>query len=331
MITVVTREIWMKFKISNFQLTSVIDGWRISGEIVLWWMSLDLTYHKSTLVEVMAWCCQATRHYLSQYWLSSMSPYGVTRPHWVNDRRNYDERMANFVPIIMPAIGLAPLGAKPFVGSVLTSFLTPEADMMRYCVTRPQRVNNIDCHCLHIWLYFGDGDWILFSWTINCMLLIIVLFYFILFYRKYVGSYMQMNGYLGVLSLLQQINGFMQKRHTVQCHYNAVNFFPNSYKIHPIARLLRRAMGCTLWAQTLIYTLPQSLQWFLQYHIILDCIIRALDCNSIADSLIWSYVSLCIQPLNWVYPACNLFLTGNWFLYIYSPLGSSVLCAIDGI
>ena len=36
----------------------------------------------NTLVQVMAWCCQATSHYLSQCWPSSVSPYGVTRPQW---------------------------------------------------------------------------------------------------------------------------------------------------------------------------------------------------------------------------------------------------------
>ena len=42
-----------------------------------------LTDNKSTLVQVMAWCRQATSHYLSQCWLSSFLPYGVTRPQWV--------------------------------------------------------------------------------------------------------------------------------------------------------------------------------------------------------------------------------------------------------
>ena len=37
-------------------------------------------------------------------------------------------------------------------------------------------------------------------------------------------------------------------------------------------------MGCILWVQTVIYTLPQSLQWCLPYHTILDPIIMALDC-----------------------------------------------------
>ena len=46
-------------------------------------MSLDLTEDKSTLVQVMAWCRQATSHYLSQCWPRSVS-YGVIRPQWVN-------------------------------------------------------------------------------------------------------------------------------------------------------------------------------------------------------------------------------------------------------
>ena len=55
-----------------------------SFEIALRWMWQDLTDDKSTLVEVMAWCRQATSHYLNQCWPRSMLPYGVTRPQWVN-------------------------------------------------------------------------------------------------------------------------------------------------------------------------------------------------------------------------------------------------------
>ena len=51
------------------------------------WMSLDLTDDESTLVQVMAWYHQATRHYLRQYWPRSMSPFGVTRPQWVNSQK----------------------------------------------------------------------------------------------------------------------------------------------------------------------------------------------------------------------------------------------------
>ena len=46
-------------------------------------MSLDFTDDKSTLVQVMAWCHQATSHYLSQCWPRFMSPYGATGPQWV--------------------------------------------------------------------------------------------------------------------------------------------------------------------------------------------------------------------------------------------------------
>ena len=34
----------------------VIDGWGISWEIALRWMSLDQTNDKSTMVQLMAWC-----------------------------------------------------------------------------------------------------------------------------------------------------------------------------------------------------------------------------------------------------------------------------------
>ena len=71
------------FRYLIFQIISVIDGWGISCELALRWMSLDLTDDKSTLVQVIAWCRQAPSHYLSQWWTRSLSPYGVTRPQWV--------------------------------------------------------------------------------------------------------------------------------------------------------------------------------------------------------------------------------------------------------
>ena len=66
-----------------FKSNLVINGLGVSREIALRSMSQDLTDDKSTLVQVMAWCRQATSHYLSQCWPRSMSPYGVTRPQWV--------------------------------------------------------------------------------------------------------------------------------------------------------------------------------------------------------------------------------------------------------
>ena len=67
-----------------FKFILVIGGWDISHEISSRWMTLDLTDDKSTLVQVMAWCHQATSHYLNQCWPRYASPYGVTRPQWVN-------------------------------------------------------------------------------------------------------------------------------------------------------------------------------------------------------------------------------------------------------
>ena len=58
----------------------VIVGWGISCEIAIIWMALDFTDYQSTLVQVMAWCHQATSHYLSQCWPRSLSLYSVTRP-----------------------------------------------------------------------------------------------------------------------------------------------------------------------------------------------------------------------------------------------------------
>ena len=78
----------------------MVDGWGIT----LSWISLDLTANltdnKSKLVQVMAWCCQTTSHYLIQCWPRPMSPQwdencvcgwllkksiqaGVKKEHWL--------------------------------------------------------------------------------------------------------------------------------------------------------------------------------------------------------------------------------------------------------
>ena len=70
-------------KKSIFKLNLLIGTFQASFDKVPRWMIPDLT-DKSTLGQVMAWCHQATSHYLSQCWPRSMSPYGVIRPQWVN-------------------------------------------------------------------------------------------------------------------------------------------------------------------------------------------------------------------------------------------------------
>ena len=50
-----------------------MDILSISPEIALWWMPRDFTDNKSALAQVMAWCRQATSHYLNQYRPSSLT------------------------------------------------------------------------------------------------------------------------------------------------------------------------------------------------------------------------------------------------------------------
>ena len=60
-------------------------GWGTYCEIALRWMSLDLNDRddKSTLVQIMAWCRQATHHYLNQCWPMYVVLRCVIRPQWV--------------------------------------------------------------------------------------------------------------------------------------------------------------------------------------------------------------------------------------------------------
>ena len=57
-----------------------------------------------------------------------------------------------------------------------------------------------------------------------------------------------------------------------------VDCIKNIQQRHPIARPLGRGMGCLLWIQALIDILPRFLQWCVQYLVILDRVLTALDC-----------------------------------------------------
>ena len=60
-----------------------IDVLIISYEIALKGMPQNPFDDMPTLVQVMAWCRQATSHDLNHRWPRTMSPCGVTRPQWV--------------------------------------------------------------------------------------------------------------------------------------------------------------------------------------------------------------------------------------------------------
>ena len=72
--------VWCGFKLAlvTFIFRSRIQLW-------IWprWLKQYLTDDLSTLAHIMAWCRQATSHYLNQCCPSYMAPYGVTRPQWV--------------------------------------------------------------------------------------------------------------------------------------------------------------------------------------------------------------------------------------------------------
>ena len=80
----------MKFYINNFQAYS--SDWWLRYRLWNWPSSDDCRLaDKPTLVHVMAWCRQATSHYLYQCWPSSMRPCIVTRPQWVKGKNRHDD------------------------------------------------------------------------------------------------------------------------------------------------------------------------------------------------------------------------------------------------
>ena len=60
----------------------LIGIFRSSYDNVLKWMPTNVTYDKSTFLQVKAWCRQATRHSLNQCWSRSATPW-CHRPQWV--------------------------------------------------------------------------------------------------------------------------------------------------------------------------------------------------------------------------------------------------------
>ena len=76
-----------------FSLSLLIGIFISLDDNALWWMLWELTDDESTVDQVMAWCHQASSHYLSQCWPRSVSPYGVTRPQRV--KYNCDEVWAS--------------------------------------------------------------------------------------------------------------------------------------------------------------------------------------------------------------------------------------------
>ena len=111
------------FRLMIFKLILVIDGWGISCEIALRWMSLYLGDDKSTWVKITAWCHLATSHYLifmSQLWKQrSLLLYSITRLQWVNSLCPIDAIWWHKYVNIGSGNGLVPGGNKPLPEPVL--------------------------------------------------------------------------------------------------------------------------------------------------------------------------------------------------------------------
>ena len=79
----VTRPQWVKCVI--FQHILKIYTLSISSEIASRWMPQNFIDDKSTLVQVMAWCRQATSHYLSQVGRSILPYHQAYGIRWANE------------------------------------------------------------------------------------------------------------------------------------------------------------------------------------------------------------------------------------------------------
>ena len=61
------------------------------------WLPKSITDVWSTSVQVMAWCHQATSHYLNQLRPSSMTPYAITRPQCLQVTGTKESLLSNYI------------------------------------------------------------------------------------------------------------------------------------------------------------------------------------------------------------------------------------------
>ena len=94
--------------------------------------------------------------------------------------------------------------------------------------------------------------------------------------------------------------GSMTCPNKLRWRYNAVNFIQIQHIRHSKARLLGWDMRCLLWVQDLIYILPQSLHWCVQYAI--SCYIGP----GYNGTLLYAFMAKC----------CEFFLTHS-YAYMY--------------
>ena len=106
--------------------------------ITLKWMSKDLIGGKSTLVQVMAWCRQATSHYLSQF-----RPRSPDMPQWVKNLIWFPVDTTDDKSTLVHLMGQCHQAANFYMNQRWPRFT------LQYVITRPQWVNPIN-H-MHVW------------------------------------------------------------------------------------------------------------------------------------------------------------------------------------
>ena len=116
-------------------------------------LSQDLT-DKSALVQVMAWCRQATSHYLSQCLPRSLQPNGITSPQWV--------KISYCLPFILPTTCFNPL-----IIHISQSSATCWA--VSYCIQQWHSNSPVVCivWCMWCWVCLSllPGGWLKAGWV----------------------------------------------------------------------------------------------------------------------------------------------------------------------
>ena len=81
----ITFHLYPNFALSHwwYMYSSLNPCFRLSLWALLVKLLSQNTFNKSTLVQVMAWCHQATSHHLNQCWPRYMSSYNITKSQCV--------------------------------------------------------------------------------------------------------------------------------------------------------------------------------------------------------------------------------------------------------
>ena len=174
-------------------------------------MSLDLNDDKATLVQVMAWCYQATSHYLSQCWPRFMLSYAVTSHNELTDTRSIPYML---MPWFHVNIHDKHLSCSGLINNLIISMT----------------VN----HVRHAQYIFKHSNIIIFIF-IKCFLNVTQTETHIVSVALWYANLVPIKHQAIIQTYRMYNNMFFVN--TVQCRYNAVNFLHYPCNRYPIACL----------------------------------------------------------------------------------------------